>query len=117
MAVRTLRIAMEGVTGRLGTNQHLIRALLSIRQEGGLPLKNSVSPICNRQRVAELLNTLVMGGVARDQLEAVLQGYRRDDRISHADRLADAFEIARDPARQRSGGLIQGKHFLFSNSG
>jgi predicted dehydrogenase len=40
MAIRTLRIAMEGVTGRLGTNQHLIRSLLAIRLEGGLPLKN-----------------------------------------------------------------------------
>jgi predicted dehydrogenase len=38
MAIRHLRIAMEGVTGRLGTNQHLIRSLLAIRQEGGLPL-------------------------------------------------------------------------------
>src|ERR1700755_341165 len=40
MATKTLRIAMEGVTGRLGTNQHLIRSLLAIRNEGGLPLKN-----------------------------------------------------------------------------
>jgi len=40
MAIRTLRIAMEGVTGRLGTNQHLVRSLLAIRQEGGLPLQN-----------------------------------------------------------------------------
>ncbi|MEA2930268.1 MAG: hypothetical protein QOG38_2696 [Hyphomicrobiales bacterium] len=40
MAIRNLRIAMEGVTGRLGTNQHLIRSLLAIRQEGGLPAKN-----------------------------------------------------------------------------
>lgn len=40
MALRTIRIAMEGVTGRLGTNQHLIRALLAIRNEGGLPLQN-----------------------------------------------------------------------------
>jgi len=39
MAIRNLRIAMEGVTGRLGTNQHLIRSLLAIRQEGGLPLR------------------------------------------------------------------------------
>jgi predicted dehydrogenase len=38
MALRTIRIAMEGVTGRLGTNQHLIRSLLAICQEGGLPL-------------------------------------------------------------------------------
>ena len=40
MALRTIRIAIEGVTGRLGTNQHLIRSLLAIRQEGGLPLQN-----------------------------------------------------------------------------
>jgi predicted dehydrogenase len=40
MATRTLRIAMDGVTGRLGTNQHLIRSILAIRQEGGLPLRN-----------------------------------------------------------------------------
>ena len=40
MALRTIRIAMEGVTGRLGTNQHLIRSLLAIRREGGLPLQN-----------------------------------------------------------------------------
>ena len=40
MATRTLRIAMDGVTGRLGTNQHLIRSVLAIRQEGGLALKN-----------------------------------------------------------------------------
>src|SRR5829696_3092265 len=40
MATRTLRIVMDGVTGRLGTNQHLIRSVLAIRQEGGLALKN-----------------------------------------------------------------------------
>jgi predicted dehydrogenase len=40
MAERIIRIVMEGVTGRLGTNQHLIRSLLAIRNEGGLPLKN-----------------------------------------------------------------------------
>src|ERR1044072_4300669 len=40
MATRTLRIAMDGVTGRLGTNQHLIRSVLAIRQEGGLALKS-----------------------------------------------------------------------------
>src|SRR3954469_1601051 len=40
MVIRTLRIAMDGVTGRLGTNQHLIRSVLEIRNEGGLPLKN-----------------------------------------------------------------------------
>lgn len=40
MATRTLRVAMEGATGRLGSNQHLIRSVLAIRNEGGLSLRN-----------------------------------------------------------------------------
>ncbi len=40
MATKSIRIAMDGVTGRLGTNQHLIRSVLAIRQEGGLALRN-----------------------------------------------------------------------------
>ncbi|MGX9963508.1 Gfo/Idh/MocA family protein [Roseomonas sp. F4] len=40
MSDRSLRIVMDGVTGRLGTNQHLIRSLMAIRKEGGLPLSD-----------------------------------------------------------------------------
>src|ERR1700730_6538676 len=40
MATKNVRIAMDGVTGRLGTNQHLIRSVLAIRNEGGLALKD-----------------------------------------------------------------------------
>jgi predicted dehydrogenase len=39
MPTRTIGIVIDGATGRLGTTQHL-RALLAIRSEGGLPLKN-----------------------------------------------------------------------------
>jgi predicted dehydrogenase len=39
MATRTIRVVIDGATGRLGTTQHL-KALLAIRAEGGLPLKN-----------------------------------------------------------------------------
>ncbi len=39
MAIRTLGVAIDGATGRLGTTQHL-RALLAMRDEGGLPLAN-----------------------------------------------------------------------------
>ncbi len=38
MAKRRLGIIMNGVTGRMGTNQHLVRSILAIRQEGGVPL-------------------------------------------------------------------------------
>jgi predicted dehydrogenase len=39
MPLRSVGIAIDGATGRLGTTQHL-KALLAIRGEGGLPLKN-----------------------------------------------------------------------------
>jgi len=31
-------IIMNGVTGRMGTNQHLLRSVMAIREDGGLPL-------------------------------------------------------------------------------
>ncbi|MFC7220108.1 Gfo/Idh/MocA family protein [Streptomyces polyrhachis] len=38
MTRRTVRIAMNGVTGRMGCRQHLVRSLLAIRAQGGLDL-------------------------------------------------------------------------------
>ncbi|MEO3433497.1 Gfo/Idh/MocA family oxidoreductase [Inquilinus sp. CAU 1745] len=40
MATRRLGIIMHGVTGRMGMNQHLIRSILAIRADGGVPLAN-----------------------------------------------------------------------------
>ena len=34
--LRTVGIAMNGVTGRMGTNQHLVRSILAIRRQGGV---------------------------------------------------------------------------------
>src|SRR5580658_4715139 len=36
--MKTGRIAMNGVTGRMGTNQHLVRSILAIREQGGVAL-------------------------------------------------------------------------------
>ena len=36
MDTRRLGIVMNGVTGRMGTNQHLIRSVLAIREQGGV---------------------------------------------------------------------------------
>ncbi|KUJ43629.1 oxidoreductase [Streptomyces sp. NRRL F-5122] len=38
MTRRTVRIAMNGVTGRMGHRQHLVRSILAIREQGGLEL-------------------------------------------------------------------------------
>ena len=40
MGVRRLGIIMNGVTGRMGTNQHLVRSIVAIRKEGGVVLAN-----------------------------------------------------------------------------
>ncbi|WP_333672813.1 Gfo/Idh/MocA family oxidoreductase [Elioraea tepidiphila] len=37
---RRLGLIMHGVTGRMGTNQHLIRSIAAIRAEGGVALKD-----------------------------------------------------------------------------
>jgi predicted dehydrogenase len=38
MTVRTIGIIMNGVTGRMGTNQHLVRSIAAIRKQGGVVL-------------------------------------------------------------------------------
>jgi predicted dehydrogenase len=57
----TLRVIMNGVTGRMGYRQHLLRSVLAIRDEGGLLLEDGsrlqVEPVLvgrNRDKLAEL---------------------------------------------------------------
>jgi predicted dehydrogenase len=38
MARQRIGIIMNGVTGRMGTNQHLVRSIVALRKQGGLPL-------------------------------------------------------------------------------
>jgi len=40
MATISLGIVMHGITGRMGYNQHLVRSILAIREQGGLQLSN-----------------------------------------------------------------------------
>ena len=40
MAQHRLGLIMNGVTGRMGTNQHLIRSIVAIRAQGGVALTN-----------------------------------------------------------------------------
>ena len=61
MAQRTVRVIMNGVTGRMGYRQHLVRSILPIRADGGVPLPNgdrvTVEPILvgrNSEKLAAL---------------------------------------------------------------
>lgn len=58
---RVLRIAMNGITGRMGYRQHLLRSILPIRDQGGVTLADgarvTVEPILigrNEAKIAEL---------------------------------------------------------------
>jgi len=69
MTARRIGIIMNGVTGRMGTNQHLIRSILAIRDQGGLPLPDGdrlmPDPIL-LGRSADKLRTLAAAhGIAR----------------------------------------------------
>ncbi len=63
MAEHRIGIIMHGVTGRMGYNQHLVRSILAIRDQGGIALKNGdrlvVDPIIvgrDRDKIEVLAN-------------------------------------------------------------
>ena len=69
MASQRLGIIMHGVTGRMGMNQHLIRSIVAIRDQGGVLLANGdrvmPDPVLigrDAQRIAELARA---NGIAR----------------------------------------------------
>ncbi|MEE6281609.1 Gfo/Idh/MocA family protein [Georgenia sp. MJ170] len=82
MSTRTLRIAMNGITGRMGYRQHLLRSILPIRDAGGLELEDGT----------------------RVQLEPVLVGRREGAVREIAERhgiehwTADADAVIADPS-------------------
>jgi predicted dehydrogenase len=79
MAEQRLGIIMNGVTGRMGMNQHLIRSIVAIRAQGGVALRNGDTvmpdPILvgrNEGKLAQLGNA---HGIARwaTNLDAALK--------------------------------------------
>ncbi|NKY32263.1 Gfo/Idh/MocA family oxidoreductase [Nocardia speluncae] len=71
---RTLRIAMNGVTGRMGYRQHLVRSILPIRDGGGLLLPDGtrvqVEPILVGRNAAKLAELAEQHGIAEWSTDA-----------------------------------------------
>ncbi|HSW44806.1 MAG TPA: Gfo/Idh/MocA family oxidoreductase, partial [Phycisphaerae bacterium] len=69
MKVHTVGIVMNGVTGRMGTNQHLMRSLVAIRKQGGVKLGDGETilpePVLVGRNPAKLARLAEMSGVAR----------------------------------------------------
>ena len=78
MAERRLGLIMHGVTGRMGYNQHLVRSILAIRQQGGVTLSNGdrlqVDPIIVGRDRDKIQRLAEKHGIARwsTDLEAAL---------------------------------------------
>jgi predicted dehydrogenase len=69
MSERRIGIIMNGVTGRMGLNQHLVRSILAIRAQGGVALADGTrlmpDPILVGRNAAKLEQIAKEHGVAR----------------------------------------------------
>ena len=65
MSTRTIGIAMNGVTGRMGRNQHLERSIVAIRDQGGVELPDG----------DRLMPVPVLVGRSADKLAALADAY------------------------------------------
>ena len=65
MAERRIGLIMNGVTGRMGMNQHLIRSIAAIRKDGGVPLANG----------DRVMPDPILVGRNRDKLEALAKAH------------------------------------------
>lgn len=83
MAQQRLGIIMNGVTGRMGMNQHLIRSIVAIRAQGGVALKNGdrvmPDPILVGRNAEKLQQLATAHGITRTttDLDAALKN--KDD--------------------------------------
>ncbi len=86
---RTLKVAMHGVTGRMGTNQHLIRSIFAIIRQGGVKLSSGqrlqVEPVLvgrNADKLRWLAETVAFREIGRPvEWTTDLNGAFADDGI------------------------------------
>lgn len=67
--IHNVGVIMNGVTGRMGTNQHLMRSLVAIRRQGGIKLNDGEAimpePVLVGRNAAKLQALAAMAGGAR----------------------------------------------------
>jgi hypothetical protein len=69
------------------------------------------SPISKGEGTAELLDALVMGGVACDKFQTIPDCNRRNHRVTATDGATNPVEIAGDQAGQVGGVLVEKQDF------
>jgi predicted dehydrogenase len=65
MSVKTVNIILNGVTGRMGTNQHLVRSILAIIQQGGIKVSDRLT----------LMPAPILTGRNEDRLKELAEKY------------------------------------------
>src|SRR5437764_7831328 len=69
MDARTIGVVMNGVTGRMGYHQHLVRSILAIRGQGGVELSDGsraqLEPILVGRNEAKLAGLAARHGLTR----------------------------------------------------
>jgi predicted dehydrogenase len=85
MAVHRLGVIMHGVTGRMGYNQHLLRSILDIREQGGTSLPNGdrvmPDPILVGRNADKLAEIARRHGVARTTTDIAAALANPDDAL------------------------------------
>ena len=85
MAERRLGLIMHGVTGRMGMNQHLIRSIVAIRNQGGVALANGdkvvPDPILIGRNADKIEALAKAHGIARWGTDLDLALENKDDTI------------------------------------
>ena len=62
---KTIGIILNGVTGRMGTNQHLVRSILAIREQGGVELSDG----------SRIMPNPILTGRNEEKLKALAEQY------------------------------------------
>ncbi|HEV7214416.1 MAG TPA: gfo/Idh/MocA family oxidoreductase, partial [Chloroflexota bacterium] len=85
MTTHRVGIIMNGVTGRMGTRQHLIRSILAIRQQGGVRLADGSTilpdPILVGRNAARLETLAAEHGIPRWSTDLAASLANPDDTV------------------------------------
>src|SRR3982074_1329672 len=108
MTTQRLGVIMNGITGRMGLNQHLIRSIIAIRDSGGVKLANG----------DRVMPDPILGGRDADKLERLAKQFNVKRWSTDLDKaLAEKsdtifFDAATTPARPSllTKAITAGKH-------
>ena len=97
MTRKVIHVALNGVTGRMGYRQHLVRSLLAIREQGGVRLEDGTT----------LYPEPILVGRNEERLRAIaerhgLERWTTDLDEVLADPASTSTSTPRSPARARS---------------